>query len=804
MRNTSLLKFEFKKLLGHRYLILFIVGCLIINGVICYLNADRTPETTYVQQMLSEYEEDAEPFLEAWREIKQIESDYDKLYVAYIKGQIPEEPQLIYPCNYSGKEDLNDDVLLRRLFDCVAREDEYRSEVEQYVNQAKINKDELLSSYGGLDKSSFAYQKQVLIEHGYTQVLEQTQLFPEAGNGWNQLFAYDAVNIWMLLAVIAGTITLVFSEQGNASMILRCSKKGRFHTAFAKSMALFGWVFIVLFVFTATTMLAILFKSGGYSSLTNSIAIFEEYTAIPIALTVGEFLGLTLVVRFVSLCVIGFVCACVCLLLRSISLSFATTITAVGIQYVMFLFGQTDGFKYLNIVGTMSLSSTLSTFRCASILGYAVEFLPLTLTCGLAFAVIGAITFQYLFCITRLGMSRGGLLTRVKCALIAQKKLFRSKIPSHRISQKRRIFSTSLFAYEWRKTFTSRGVILLLILTVILKLSVIYVQYDSQNTYSLTLYSQYIEEVQGDQNDEKRQYIETETKRIKTVIEEFQQKKQEFYSGNISYDEYREILEEYNIAVSSEEVAERVMFHSEYLDWLANHRNVNAHYLYDIDWLRLFETGSDIILIALLAYLSAGVFSDEHTKMSGEGNRMLMISATKKGRTDLYHQKLSFSLLISLIITLLFNAIDGWWIVQNFKLPNGESPLLSLERFGGIEYSGSIHQFIATTWIIQLFVALVVAGIVTMLGALIKNKLYALLSSFSLLFIPYLFKKIGLSQFAYFDISNGFDAEQLWLLASKQDVLKDYTYILLYFIVLLSIFAALLLITYRRAHKNKS
>lgn len=804
MKNTSLLNFEFKKLLGHRYLIIFIVSCLIINGVICYLNADRTPETTYVQQMLSEYEEDAEPFLEAWREIKQIESDYDKLYVAYIKGQIPEEPQLIYPCNYSGKEDLNDDVLLRRLFDCVAREDEYRSEVEQYVNQAKINKDELLSSYGGLDKSSFAYQKQALIEHGYTQVLEQTQLFPEAGNGWNQLFAYDAVNIWMLLAVIAGTITLVLSEQGNASMILRCSKKGRFHTAFAKSMALLSWVFIVLFLFTATTMLAILFKSGGYSSLTNSIAIFEEYTAIPIALTVGEFWGLTLAVRFLALCAVGVVCACICIWLRSISLSFATMITAIGIQYVMFLFGQTESIQYLNIVGTMSLSSTLSSFRCASLFGYAIEFLPLLLFCGLAVAIIGSITFQYLFCNIRPSISRRGLLTQVKRTLVTQIELFQSKFTSKSTTRKRHLFSANLFAYEWRKAFISRGVLLLLLLAVVFKLSVAYDQFDSQNTYSLMLYSRYIDEVQGEQTDEKREYIENEIEHIESILDEFLQKKQEFYSGNLSYDQYSMVLEEYNLASSSEEVAERVMIHSEYLDWLASHRNVNACYLYDIDWLRLFETGADIILIALLAYLSAGVFSDEYTKLSGEGNRMLMISATKKGRTDLYRHKLSFSLLISLIITLLYNVIDGWCIVRNFKLPNGESPLLSLERFGGIEYSGSIHQFIATTWIIQLFVALVVAGIVTMLGALIKNKLYTLLSSFSLLFIPYLFKKIGLSQFAYFDISNGFDAEQLWLLASKQDVLKNYTYILLYFIVLLSIFAALLLITYRRAHKNKS
>ena len=91
-----------------------------------------------------------------------------------------------------------------------------------------------------------------------------------------------------------------------------------------------------------------------------------------------------------------------------------------------------------------------------------------------------------------------------------------------------------------------------------------------------------------------------------------------------------------------------------------------------------------------------------------------------------------------------------------------------------------------------------------MLGALIKNKLYTLLSSFSLLFIPYLFKKIGLSQFAYFDISNGFDAEQLWLLASEQDVLKDYVYILLYFVGLLTIFTVLLFITSRCARNNSN
>jgi hypothetical protein len=199
----------------------------------------------------------------------------------------------------------------------------------------------------------------------------------------------------------------------------------------------------------------------------------------------------------------------------------AAMITATGIQYAMFLFGQTDGFKYLNIVGAMSLSSTLSAFRCASLFGHAIEFLPLMLTWGLTFAMIGTIAFQYLFCNIRLGISRRRLLTRVARTLAAQRQVFHAKLPSRPITQKRRLFSTNLFAYEWSKTFTSRGVLLLLFLAVIFKLSAAYVQFDSQNTYSLMLYSRYIDEVQGEQTDEKREYIESEIKRIENILNEF-------------------------------------------------------------------------------------------------------------------------------------------------------------------------------------------------------------------------------------------------------------------------------------------
>lgn len=797
MKNMSLLKFEFKKLLGHRYLIIFAVCCLIVNGCICFINVDASPETPYVRQILAEYEADPEPLLDAQRELREFEDDYSRLYIAYLKGQLAEEPELIYPCNYAGTQELNDAFLLRRALECIAREDEYHSEIERYIEQAHINKEELLSSYSGTDTSSFAYRKQALAERRYTQVSERTRLFPEAGNGWDQLFAYDAVNLWMILAVIAGAITLALSEQGNSALILRCTKGGRLHTAVAKSLTLFVWCLLVLLAFTGTTALAVSFKCGGYSSPANSIAIFEEYTAAPFALSIAELLGLISVVRLLALCVTGVVCACVCLWLRSMALSFAATAAAVGIQYAMFLLGETDGVKYLNVVGAMSLPSALSAFRCVPILGYAAELLPLMLIGGATLAILGAMTLLYLLCTVRLGVPRRGTFARLSPALAAARQRLHGKFSSRRRVRKGRLLSTNLFAYEWHKTFTSRGVLLLLLAAVFCKLSAAHLQYNVQSTYALTLYSQYIDAVQGEQTDEKRRYIEAENQRIKTVTDSLGQSKQAFYAGELNYDQYREILEEYNAAAAREEVAERVLLHSEYLDRLADTRGINACYLYDIDWLRLFEAGADVILMALSAFLSACVFSGEYTGADGEGERIPMIAATKKGRTVLYRQKLYFALSVSLIITLLFNAADGVCIARNFELPCGDSPIQSLELFGDIEYSGSIDSFVAVTWIMQLFSALVTAAIVTLLGALIKKRLYTLLCSFSLLFVPMILKKTGLPQLAYFDVGNGFDAEQLWRLSARHNM-----YILLYLASLLTVFTALLLVTYRRTRTN--
>lgn len=802
--NTDLLKFEVKKLSGQRYLIVFLVACLIINGIIAYLSADKIPEAPYLKQMLREHEIDALPFIEAQEEMQSIESDYNRMLFAYMKGETAEEPQLKFPCHYSGLEELDDKTLLHLMFKCIDRGEEYRSKLEQFIEQAQINKEELLYSYSGIDTSSFAYKQQDLIERRYTQVLEQAEIFPELGLGWDQLFSYNAVNLWMILAVIAGAISLVLSESGNASMILRCAKKGQLYTAAAKIAALLCWSLFILLAFTGTTMLAISFKCGSFSSPANSIAIFEEYTAIPFALSIGEFFALLLGVRFLALCVVGLVCACLALCLRSVSLSMAAAIAATAGQYMMFLLGKTETVKHLNLIGAMSLSTLLSTFRCTRVFENAVDFLSLVLIVGAAITIIIAALFLCLFCHIRLGVTRRSPLAQLWPALAMQKTKLNGKLHSSRRTGRRHVYSTGLFAYEWRKVFTSRGILLLLLLTAICKISLAYEQYNALNSHGLTLYSQYIDVVQGEQTDEKRQYIEDEMSRINTVLNEFTQKKQSYRTGKISFEDYSVLLEEYSVADSSQDIAERVLLHSQYLDSLAESCGVEAHYLYDIDWLRLFEAGADILLIALLAFISAGVFSDEYTKLSGEGNRMPVISATKKGRTDLYRQKLSFALLLALIITLSFNALDAYFIASNFKLPSGDSPLLSLEIFGNTEYSGSIDGFIALGWLVQLFAALITAGIVTLLGALIKNKLYTLLASFSLLFAPLIFKKIGLPQFAHFDISNGFDAGQLWILASRQDVLGERMYILAHLAALAVIFAALMFITYRKFRTNKS
>ena len=174
----------------------------------------------------------------------------------------------------------NDYDLIRIFLSRQNEEEEWRRQIEKTIERAEINKEDLLIFYVNLDENSFAYRQQDLISRLYTDVLENTKL-ETRGYGWDQLFSFDAVNIFIFLLILAGAVVIFLSDVGRPALILRVSKNGRGRTAIAKIVALLCWailsVFLVLLTIGVAVYLKCIFRSFGAHGIFLRLSIYAVF-----------------------------------------------------------------------------------------------------------------------------------------------------------------------------------------------------------------------------------------------------------------------------------------------------------------------------------------------------------------------------------------------------------------------------------------------------------------------------------------------------------------------------------------------
>lgn len=203
------------------------------------------------------------------------------------------------------------------------------------------------------------------------------------------------------------------------------------------------------------------------------------------------------------------------------------------------------------------------------------------------------------------------------------------------------------------------------------------------------------------------------------------------YSIRKVNEDYNSFLKEYNYARDRVDIIKTLRAHSEYLDGLAEDGIVGC-YLYDIDWLRIANAGTNPFLIIILIFVASGLFADEY-RQEGLIN---IIRTTKKGRKSLFAAKIVFSAIAVLILSLTITALEGFLILKNLELPDASFPLASLEIFGPSALDVSIAGYFVIAFGVRFLLLEAVCIASTSLGALMKNKLYTLAISFILVFAP--------------------------------------------------------------------
>ena len=184
----------------------------------------------------------------------------------------------------------------------------------------------------------------------------------------------------------------------------------------------------------------------------------------------------------------------------------------------------------------------------------------------------------------------------------------------------------------------------------------------------------YLKQIGGQLTEEHRKFLEEEAAEMSKADSAVQTAYRQYFDGLISQD----TLEE-NTEVPFAVLEQRAGFNVIYEQYLYARQDPARRYLLNTNgWEALLSRdGLDIPLILVLFMLLAPVFCDEGK------SRMDMLSLTmKKGGTFLSRYKILYSVLVVLALNISGAVLELLFVLEKYRLPNGNFPLQSLSCYG--------------------------------------------------------------------------------------------------------------------------
>lgn len=783
----KLIRYEIKKCLSSKALIIFFIICLCVNFLICFSSAKRDNTFFGLKTVWDDFEKDPQSVKDYYEELEKQEKDFSDLYYAYFHGEISYISDLVHPYTYSGDPEINDYALLNKFFKDL-NSDNFAHKMEKVIQGAEANKKELLSSYDNIDSRSFAYRKQDLISRTYENILNNTRLFPEMGYGWDILFEFDSINIFIIFfSMICGAHIFLSETDGNF-LILHTTKHGRIKTSIAKLLTSATFTLLIVFSFTALSFTAIYLKCGGMSSLENSIAVFDNFCFIPYNITVKSFL-LVYVLSKILLCLTcSSICILLCILIKNMAAGFVVSLAVLGVNYYIYIVALSPELKYFNLAGYACFAKTVSFVRCCNVGGYAVDLVKLvTVMLIILCCIFGAISIL-LYSQSRIG--------RKKRTRDLHELLLHRKKRKHKLEKKdRRCFSSIIF-YEAKKTIFRREIMFIILSMLVIGIFMTLTEYTPRNNKQLFIYSDYIDKLSGDQTKEKSMFIEAEYDKTVEILSKHDEMRKKYYDGEIDGETLSIYIKDHQDASERINVLERLRSHSEYLDAVYEKNGINACYIYDIDLERIVSSRSNIMFVFAIVFVSVGLFSDEYIA----GDSMKMLHSYKRGREYLFKKKIILSFGCSVAISVACILTEILVVVRNLKISNLDSPVLSLEAFYNTRSDVSIANFIIFVITLRIIFLTVIGLFSSSLGAVVKNKLYSIAILFFFILSPELMSRFGLDKMKYFSILNALDVKNIYLISTY---LGGYWYMIAFYSAMIIFTALLICIAYKKFCKKK-
>lgn len=799
-KNRRFVGYELKKLLGVKYLWVFLFVLLMLNTAIAWYTADRTMAAQEPTQMISEffdeYFENPDELDAYHAEIEAFNAEQNELFVqAMREGNYEFEPETL-PNLYSTDESYPDSRLFDKLYDTIAAAREYPEVLDKVIDRARANLDAFADM--GITEDSFTYRYQLRVIELYELMRDNVEIGVEYTRGWDEYFAYDTVNIFIfVILIMLGSLIFAQEKQSGFLPIMHTAKNGRARTAAAKIITMLLLTCVFVLMFTLSTF-AVYGLRIGFSSPGNAIQALRTFTLSPYQITIGQYFAITVGVKLLTFGVFSMIILALSVMFYNYILIYFAGLGLFGLNFLLYTLSYIDAnsvFKNLNLVATAAVNPLFVRYRAMNLFGAVAGFVPSMCVIFSLLILACAIVTVMLYVKGSAGI-RIGWIDNVIAWCMTKAAELRHKFAAVRVGRKHkaRTYSHSLVLAEVFKTLISSRFIVIVLLILCVKAWYSYNTNSPSNSYADAVYKEYMTALEGEVTEEKLAYLAEERAMINETLAKQTMMQQAYVNEEITFEEYREYLSDYNYAYSRSELLSVIEKHADYLARKEAETGVRGWFIYDTGWKKMFSEDADLFLYAAILLLLTGSFASEYASRSSSGGFAQLLRSTKNGRQKTFYAKLISSGMIAVILAVLTGAVDAAVIIAGYDLPALNAPLVSIELFANVSGGITVAQYLAVFFVMRTAGALLMAMLVCALSELLARYIPVLGTAVILTLLPALCAYYGLAAAENVNFLNLFAGTPLFLQSADAALFGNgYAMLVLWLVVAAAAVTAMLM-----------
>ncbi|MBQ8578451.1 MAG: ABC transporter permease [Clostridia bacterium] len=759
--------YELKKLLGVRYLWVFLVLLLLLNSAAAWYTADNTTAaeepTAMIAEFFSGYFTDTEEYEAHYAEILAFNEEQNRLFTeAMHAGNVDFETETM-PDVYSTDERYSDARLFAKLYEALNAAKNYPDVIQKVIDQANANLAEFTAM--GISEDSFTWKYQMRVIALYELARDNVRIDVEYTRGWDEYFDYDLVNVFLAVMILMlGTLVFAQEKQNGVLPILRTAKHGRMRTACAKIavMLLLSCAFVLLFTFSTFAVYGIRI---GYSSPDNALQALETFTLSPYRITVGQYFGVTVLIRLLAYALFSGVMMAISTLFNSYILVYLAGLGFYGLNYLFSTLDHINAsnpLRNLNLVSVSAVNPLFVRYRAVDLAGNVAGYVPVMLVTFSVLLVLSCTTAAGLYTRGYAGLRPVWLdrmlsdvmtFTAGKCTAVRtwiRKYSDRTHTaqhgqPGHSVRLRRaRSYSMNLIAAETFKTLISSRFIFLLAVLLCVKIGYSADVYAPVRSYADAVYKEYMTTLSGPLTEDKLEYLREERAAIDETLSRQTEMRQAFLAEQITFDDYHAYLSDYNYAYSRSELLTVIEEHADYLARQKAETGIDGWFVYDTGWKTLFSGDADLFLYTAILLLLTGTFVSEYASRSSSGGFAQILRSTKGGREKTFTAKLLSAVMLAAVLAIVLCGADIALVFRNFEMPEIGAPLLSVQMFGTVTTDITLGGYLVLFVLLRLTGAVLMALLVCALSELLARYIPVLGSAVVLTLLPALCAAFGL------------------------------------------------------------